>query len=81
MVPYLKKIRLIMQPYIWSRLLIHSRCMEGAHDLLGNTVNTDSIHQAKREPGQAQVPTSILETNKQSNLIFSKVPDPKKISS
>ena len=31
---------------------------------LGNSANTDSIHQAKGEPGQAPVPTPTLETNK-----------------
>ena len=31
---------------------------------LGNSANTDSIRQAKGEPGQAPVPTPTLETNK-----------------
>ena len=30
---------------------------------LGNSANTDSIRQAKGEPGQAQVPIPTLETN------------------
>ena len=40
------------------------RGVEGAHDFLGNSANTDSIHQEKGEPGQAPVPTPTLETNK-----------------
>ena len=40
----------------WSRLLIHPRGVEGAHDFLGNSASTDLIRQAKGEP---------LETNKQ----------------
>ena len=35
--------------------------------LLGNFANTDSIRQAKGEPGQALVPTLTLETNKQTS--------------
>ena len=48
----------------WSRLLIHPRGVEGAHDFFGNSANTDLIRQAKGEPGQAPVPTPTLETNK-----------------
>ena len=48
----------------WSRLLIHPHGVERAHDFLGNSANTDLIHQAKEEPGQALVPTPTLETNK-----------------
>ena len=39
--------------------------MEGAHDFLGNSANTDLIRQAKGELGQAPVPTPTLETNKE----------------
>ena len=46
-------------------LLIHPRGVKGAHDFLGNSANTDSIRQAKGEPGQAPIPTPTLETNKQ----------------
>ena len=53
----------------WSRLLIHPRSVEGAHDFLGNSANTNSICQAKGEPGQAPVPTPTLETNKQTNSV------------
>ena len=49
----------------WSRLLIHPRGVEGAHNFLGNSANTDSICQEKGELGQAQVPTPTLETKKQ----------------
>ena len=38
--------------------------MEGAHDFLEKSANTDLIHQAKGEQGQDPVPTSIIETNK-----------------
>ena len=48
----------------WSRLLIHPCGVEGAHDFLGNSANTDLIRQAKGEPGQALVPIPTLETNK-----------------
>ena len=48
----------------WSRLLVHPRGVEGAHDFLGNSANSDLIRQAKGEPGQAPVPTPTLETNK-----------------
>ena len=40
----------------------------GSSQLLGNSANTDSFHQAKGEPGQALVPTPTLETNKQTTL-------------
>ena len=50
--------------FLWSRLLIHPRGVEGAHDFLGNSENTNSIRQAQGEPGQALVPTLTLETNK-----------------
>ena len=40
--------------------------VEGAHDFSGNSANTDSIRQAKGEPGQPLVPTPTLETNKQT---------------
>ena len=55
-----------------SRLLLRPRGVEGAHDFLGNSANTDLICQAKGEPGQAPVPTPTLETNKQTQfgLIF-----------
>ena len=43
------------------------RGVEGAHDFLGNSANTDLICQAKGERGQAPVPTPTLETNKQTN--------------
>ena len=49
----------------WSRLLIHTRGVEGAHNYLGNSANTDLICQAKGEPGQAPVPIPTRETNKQ----------------
>ena len=55
--------------YFWSRLLIHPRGVEGAHDFLGNSANTDLIRQAKGEPGQAPVPTPTLETNKQELIL------------
>ena len=48
---------------IWSRILIHPRGVEGAHDFLGNSANTDLICQAKGGPGQAPVSTHTLETN------------------
>jgi hypothetical protein len=54
---------------VWSRLLIHPRGVEGAHDFLGNSANKDSIRHAKREPGQAPVPTPTLETNKHNNTL------------
>ena len=53
---------------LWSRLLIHPRGVEGAHDFLENSANMDLILQAKGEPGQAQVPTPTIETNKQTNI-------------
>ena len=48
------------------------RGVEGAHDFFGkNSANTDSIRQAKGEPGKALVPTSTLETNIQMlNFLF-----------
>ena len=46
----------------WSRLLVHPRGVEGTHDFLGNSANSDLIRQAKGEPGQAPVPTPTLET-------------------
>ena len=52
----------------WSRLLIHPHGVEGAHDFLGNSANTDLICQAKGERGQAPVPTPTLETNKRLHI-------------
>ena len=50
----------------WSRLLIHTRGVEGAHNYLGNSANTDLICQAKGEPGQAPEPLLPLkQKNKQ----------------
>ena len=49
----------------WSRLLIHTRGVEGAHNYLGNSANTDLICQSKGELGQAPVPIPTRETNKQ----------------
>ena len=49
------------------------RGVEGAHDFLGNSANTDLICQAKGEPGQAPVPTPTLKTNKQTNMLTNKV--------
>ena len=46
-----------------SRLLIHPRGVEGAHDFLGNSANTDLIRQAKGKERQAPVPTPTLKTN------------------
>ena len=37
------------------------RGVEGAHDFLGNSANTDLICQAKGERGQAPVPTPTLQ--------------------
>ena len=37
---------------------------------LGNSANTDSIRQAKGEPGQTPVPTPTLETNKAKSSSF-----------
>ena len=48
----------------WSRLLIHPRGVEGAHDFLGNSANTDLIRQAKG------VLTPTLETNKQVDVCY-----------
>ena len=39
----------------------------GSSRLFGNSANTNLIHQAKGEPGQALVPTPTHETNKQTN--------------
>ena len=52
-----------MYKFIGSRLLIHPRGVEGAHDFFGNSANTDLICQAKGKPRQAPVPTRTLETN------------------
>jgi hypothetical protein len=49
----------------WFRLLRHPCGMEGAHNILGNSAYTNSILQAKGEPGQALVPNPTLETSKQ----------------
>ena len=46
-----------------SRLLINPHGVEGAGHFLGNPANMDLICQAKRELGQAPVPTPTLETN------------------
>ena len=59
-----------LKSHLWSRLLIHPQGVEGAHNFLGNSANTDSIRQAKGEPGQAPVPTPTLETNKQTIFYF-----------
>ena len=56
----------IVYKILWSRLLIHPRGVEGAHDFLRNSANTDLIRQAKGEPRQALVPPPTLETNKQT---------------
>ena len=40
---------------------MHSKYRIGS---LGNSANTDSIRQAKGEPGRAPIPTPTLETNK-----------------
>ena len=37
---------------------------------MGDSANTDSICQAKGEPGQAPVPTPTLETNKPQSILF-----------
>ena len=45
--------------------------VEGAHDFLGNSANTDSICQAKGEPGQARYPLLPLkQTNKGWGTFF-----------
>ena len=54
----------------WSRLLIHPHGVEGAHDFLGNSANTNLIRQAMGEQGQALVTTPTLETNKQTLLVL-----------
>ena len=46
---------------------------------MGNSANTDLIHQAKGEPGQAPVPTlhlkqTIKQTNKQTKFDYYKQP-------
>ena len=64
----------------WSRLLIHPHSVEGAHDSLGNSANTDLICQAKGEPGQNPVPTPTLETNKHSFLSLEIVANSKSCS-
>ena len=45
----------------WTRLLIHSCDVEGAHDFGGNSASTDSICQAKGEPGHPLLP--LKQTN------------------
>ena len=52
---YLKS-SLLITIRVWSRLLMHPRGVEGAHDLLANSANTNLIR-----------PTT-LETNKQSEF-------------
>ena len=48
---------------------------------MGNSANTDSIRQAKGEPGQAPIPTPTLETDRrnifQKYLEIKKLPKPK----
>ena len=58
-----------------SKLLIRPRGVEGAHDVLGNSANTDLICQATGEPGQATVPTPTLETNKHQMRLQNMVTD------
>ena len=51
--------------FFWSRLFIHPHGVEGAHNFLGNSANTDLIRQAKGVC--TSVPTPTLET-KQTSL-------------
>ena len=45
--------------------------VEGAHDFLGNSANTDSICQAKGEPGKPRYPLLPLkQTNKQKLMEY-----------
>ena len=53
----------------WGRIPVNACSVDGAHDFLGNSANTDLIRQAKGELGQAPVPTPTLETNNQTSIV------------